>query len=37
MLPLIIMSPLAITFVCIGALLLVLFVAYFCTKRKDRR
>ena len=28
------MSPLAVTFICIGALLLALFVAYFYTKRK---
>lgn len=28
------MSPLAITMVCIGALLIVLFVAYFWSNRK---
>lgn len=28
------MSPLAITFVCIAALLVILFVAYFYTKKK---
>ena len=33
----IIMSPFAITMVCIGGLLIVLFVAYFCMKRNTRR
>ena len=32
-----IMSPLAITFVCIGALLLALFIAYFCSNKKKNR
>lgn len=31
------MSPFAITMVCIGGLLIVLFVAYFCMKRNNRR
>lgn len=29
-------SPLAITFICIGALLLLLFAAYFWTKKKEK-
>lgn len=31
------MSPLAVTFICIGVILVALFVAYFCQKRKDNR
>lgn len=31
------MSPLAITFVCIGAILLAVFVAYFWPGKKHRK
>lgn len=31
------MSPLAVTFVCIGAILLALFIAYFCQMKKQKR
>lgn len=31
------MSPLAITLVCIGGILLVLFIAYFCLNSKKKR
>ena len=31
------MSPLAITFICIAGILLLLFIAYFCTKSKKNR
>ena len=31
------MSPFAITMICIGGLLILLFIAYFCVTRKRNR